>query len=82
MEVSIGDDGLEGFLAVVGDTMLLAGEPAEEISRTIVEQVWNEMMTDTDVGFAFAVGESRSFAVESKSHENVTKFVVVNFRIV
>jgi len=73
MEVTIWDDGLEGALAVVCDAMLLAGEPAEEIGRTIVEQVWNEMMTDTDVGFSFVVGEGRSFAIESHCHRHVAR---------
>ena len=82
MEVSIGDNGLEGALAAVGDAMLGTCEPTEEIDGLVIQRIGDEMMTDTDVGFSFAVGESRSFAVESKSHENVTKFVVVNFRIV
>ena len=74
MEVSIGDDGLEGALAVVCDAMLGTCEPAKQVCRAVIEQVWDEMMTDTNVGFAFAVGESRSFAVESKSHEHMTFF--------
>lgn len=72
-QVTIGYDGFEKPLPAVRFGMLLASKPAEEIGGFVVEQVGNEMMTDTDIGFAFAVDEGRSFAVESHSHRYVAR---------
>jgi hypothetical protein len=48
-------------------------EPTEEIVRSIVERFFDEMVADTEVGFAFTVNEGRAFSVEDLTHEDVAK---------
>ena len=72
VEVSIGDECFEGTTAVVRFVVLRVREPAEEVVRTIVERVVDEMMTVAVIGLAFAVNEYLSFTVEDLAHEDMT----------
>ena len=59
-------------LSAVSLGVFFAGEPAEEVGGFVVEQIRNEMMTDTDVGFAVRVISNLTFTVERNSHEHMT----------
>ena len=71
-DITIGDDGFKGTAAFVGFAVLGIGKPTEEIFRAVVKRIFDEMVADTEVGFAFAVDEYRSIAVEDLSHDDVT----------
>lgn len=73
IEVAVGYNGFESSLSIVGGTVLLSCEPTKEVSRSIIQQVRNEVMTDTDVWFSLAVGKGRSFAVKSHRHRHVAR---------
>lgn len=73
IEVAVGYNGFESSLSIVRGTVLLSCEPTKEVRRAIVQQVRNEVMTDTDVGFSLAVGKGRSFAEESHRHRHVAR---------
>ena len=73
IEVAVGYNGFESSLSIVRGTVLLSCEPTKEVSRSIVQQVRNEVMTDTDVGFSLSVGKGRSFAVKSHRHRHVAR---------
>ena len=70
-EVTIRDDVFERAAAFVGFAVLGAGEPTKQILRGIVERIIDEVVTLTEIGFAFAVGEGRSLTVEDLAHEDV-----------
>ena len=72
MEIAVRNDRFEESSAVVSLAVFGVGEPAEEVLRGIVEQVFDEMMTDAFVGLAFAVDEGRSFPIEDLAHERMT----------
>ena len=62
-------------LAPISLGVLFAGEPAEEVSGTVVEFVRNDVMDDADVSQAgFEADKQRSVAVERESHEMMAKF--------
>lgn len=71
MEISIGDDGLECALPAVGDTMLGAREPAEEIGGLVIQRIGDEMMTDARFAGCRVYG---TFSIESERHEDVAVF--------
>ena len=71
VEVSVGDECFEGSAAVIGFVMLCAGEPAQEIFRAVVQKVFDEMMTDADIGLTISVEECRSVTVEDLAHEGM-----------
>ena len=71
MKITIGDECFEGSAAVIGLIMLCAGEPAQEIFRAVVQQVFDEMMTDADIGLTISVEECRSVTVEDLAHEGM-----------
>lgn len=74
MQVAIRDDGFEGALAAVGDTMLFAREPAKKVGGAIIEFVGDEMVTIAAIWFArFLVNECRSLAIESDRHDDMTR---------
>ena len=72
VEIAVGDGLFDEALASVRLGVFFAGEPAEEVGGFVVEQIRDEMMTDTDVGFAVLVFENLTFTVKSKSHEHMT----------
>ena len=61
-------------LPAVGFVVLLTGEPAQQISRAVVEFVVDEMVADT--GFA-GVRVNRTFTIESQRHDDVAESVAV-----
>ena len=71
VEVAIGDECFEGSAAVIGLIMLCAGEPAQEVVRAVVQKVFDEMMTDADIGLTISVEECRSVTVEDLAHEGM-----------
>ena len=71
VEVSIGNECFEGSAAVVRFVMLCAGEPAQEVVRAVVQKVFDEMMTDADIGLTISVEECRSVTVEDLAHEGM-----------
>ena len=79
IEVTIGDEGFEVTATVIGDTVFGVREPAEEILRTVVEGIIDEVMTVTEIGFSFAIGEDFSFTVENLAHKNVTRLSKLSY---
>lgn len=74
MQITVRDDGFEGALAAVGDTMLFAREPAKKVGGAIIEFVGDEMVTIAAIWFArFLVNECRSLAIESDRHDDMTR---------
>ena len=78
--VHVGKDGTEGTLTAVGFGVLGTREPTEEVGRTVVERVRDEVMADTDVRAPFqtfplkgqgCVFKCGSLAIESQCHEYV-----------
>ena len=69
--VHVGQDLAQGALPPVGFGVFLTGEPAEEIGRSVVELVRNEMVANADVGFAVFVGKRRSRTNPRECHERV-----------
>ena len=83
MEVAIRNDLFEGTAAVVGFGVLGVGEPAKEVFRTVVERILDEVMADTEVGLAFAIGENGSLSVEDFAHDDMAcpiAFTTINRR--
>lgn len=72
MQVTIGDDGFKGAATVVRFAVLGVIEPTEQVLRTIVQRVFDEMVADTEIRLAFAVDKGRSLAIEDLTHEDVT----------
>jgi len=75
IEVTIGDEGFEGTATVIGFVVLRVREPAEEVLRTVVERIIDEVMTVTEIGFSFAIDEDFSFTVENLAHKDVAGLV-------
>ena len=75
MEVTIGDEGFEGTAAIVRLAMFGVIKPTKEILRTVVKWVIDEVVTMTEIGFAFAVFEDFSFPIEDLAHEDMTCFI-------
>jgi hypothetical protein len=71
MQVAIRNEVFQGTATVVGFVVLRVREPAEEIVRGIVERVIDKVMTVTEIGFAFAVKEDLSLAIENLAHEDM-----------
>ena len=70
-KVFIRDDGFESTAAFVGFAVLGIGKPTEEIFRAIVKRIFDEMVADTEVGFAFAVNKDRSITIKDLAHDNM-----------
>ncbi len=75
VEVAIRDEVFQGTATVVGFAVLRVREPAEEIFHAVVERVIDEVMTVTEIRFAFAVKEDLAFSVENLAHEDMAGFV-------
>ena len=75
IEVAIRDEGFEGTATVIGFVVLRVREPAEEVLRTVVERIIDEVMTVTEIGFSFAIDEDFSFTVENLAHKDVAGLV-------
>ena len=71
VEVAIRDKFFQGTTAVVRFAVFGSREPAKEIFLTIVERVFDEMVTDAVVRFAILVKEDFSFAIEDLAHDDV-----------
>ena len=69
--VEITDLALEDLPPAVGFAVCRAIEPAEEVRRTVVKGIIDEMMYLSDVGFAVLADEDGTFAVMSECHEDV-----------
>ena len=82
VQVAIGDCGFEGAATVVRFAVLRVREPTEEVLRTVVQRVFNEMVADTEVALTFAVDEGGAFSVEDLAHKDVaqTRFVMSQIR--
>lgn len=82
MQVTIGDDGFEGAATVVRFAVLGVIEPAEQVLRGIIERFFDEMVTETEIGFTFAINEGGSITVEDLAHKDVTqtRFVMSQIR--
>ena len=75
VQVTIGDCSFEGAAAVVRFVVLGVIEPTEEVLRTVVQRVFDEMVADTEVALTFAVDEGGAFTVEDLAHEDMTCFI-------
>ena len=73
--VKISEKVLEEAASAVGFAVCRAIEPAEEVCRTIVEGIIDEMVHLPDVGITVPVDEDRSWTIESERHEDVAGFV-------
>ena len=71
VEVSVGNDRFQGSATFICFAVFGSGEPTEEVLRTVIEQVFDEVMADTVIRFAFTVDEGRAFAVEDLAHDDV-----------
>ena len=71
IEVAVRDDRLQGTAPFVSFAVFGSGEPTEEVLRTVVERVFDEVMADAVIRFAFTVDECRAFAVEDLAHDDV-----------
>ena len=70
-EISVGDDGFESTTAVIGYTMLLTRKPAEEVLRTVVERIFDEMVAEAEIGITFTVNKSWPLTIEDFTHEDM-----------
>ena len=70
-EIAVWDESFEGFLTVVGDTVLGTREPCKEVCFSMVFKIGVEMMTLAVIGFALAVEEYLPFTIESQSTKNM-----------
>ena len=74
MQVAVGDHFFEGTLPTIRFGVLGTRQPTEKVGGTVVEFVWDKVVTDTHIGLAVFVLESRSRTIERESHKDVTVF--------
>ena len=80
----VGQNFAEGTLTAIGFVMLFARKPAQEIRRTVVELVGDEMVTDTAIRLTpFRVEEGRTRTIESDGHEYMawTRYTLSHTRV-
>ncbi len=75
VQVAVRNCGFELATAVVRFAVLGVREPTEEVLRTVVQRVFNEMVADTEVALTFAVDKGGAFTVEDLAHEDMTCFI-------
>ncbi len=69
--VKISEEVFKDLPSAVGFAVCRAIEPAEEVRRTIVERIVDEMVHLSDVGITVLTDEDGSGTVESERHEDV-----------
>ena len=72
-EVAVGNDLFQGLAAPVSLAMLRIGKPTKEIVRTVVERIVDKVVAVAEIGFALAVDEGGTLAVEDFAHEDMAQ---------
>ena len=72
MQIAFGHYLLERSLSPVRFGVFGTCQPAQQVGRTVVEDIRNQVMTDTNMCFAgFRIGEGGTVTIESERHKDM-----------